>query len=588
MKSLLIESLTEIKHYLKQGKSMFVICGNINDLFPYGKKLLPLAECVANEFKDQFKVVHFDVFNGFSGNLNIFEKASYDPATSEFRDNEYERLNLQINTLINQVPKMDKALKQTDYKMMIIITMAHQVVNRNSTGRERFYPEMWASQPEYGSSGNVVVLLTPNPNDLPLESCGGTNCATIQVKLPEDRQIEYLLMTRNVLNEFNLFAPEEIMEYIQSLRGLKYREIIAVIKAKQDAPEHSFKDIVEEFRYGIQRINNPVENIKKRLLDLEKYLLRNIKGQDEAINKICKAIIGKFWGIGESKGPLVILLLGQTGTGKSQSAKEIAKWLYGSEESLKRYSMQEFMHESDAARLLGAPPGYIGYTDASLAKAVRDNPYAVILFDEMEKAHGKIQNVLLGIIDDGFLRDNQDNIVSFKNATIFLTTNLLTPESLSGKFSSEFINRISLVVQYEPLPKEICEQILEDKLQNVIEDAARDDLSLGLYFTKETKKHLLEIGFDPRRNARELDRVVKREIKNKLVDLKINGRLKKNDIIEFDISAEKDLKISIRKNNNLQEEKNVNNQLRRTNGEFYSKRSGEQGGALGTGMPDPL
>lgn len=515
MKSLLLEPLTEIRHQLKH-KSVFVLCGNIYDLFPCGGKLLPLPECLADEFKEQFNVVRFDVFNGFSGNLDMFEKASFDPAATDFQNNEYERLNRQINGLINQVPKMDRTLKQTDYKMMIIITMAHQAFNKNSAGRERVYLEMWASQPEYISSGNVVVLLTPNPGDLPMESYAGSNTVTIQVKMPEDKQIEYLVMTRNVLNNFNLFDHGEDRECIQSLRGLKYRDIFTIIKTKQAEPKRSFKDIVEEFKYGGKP--DPVNDIKKRLPGLKPHLLRTIKGQEKAIDEICKAITLAFSGIWKRTEPISVLLFGPTGTGKSQVVKETVKYLYGSEENLVRYDMQNYMSEHQASQLLGAPPGYVGYTESSsLSKAVKNNQYAVLLLDEFEKAHWRIADVFLGIMGDGFFRDNQNNIVSFTHTIIFMTTNLLNMESLIGRFRREFINRLTYIIEFKSLSKEVCRLILQD----IIEKNIKYQLHLPLTVTEEAQKYLLEIGYDPRWNARELERVVKKEIKSRLEELNI-------------------------------------------------------------------
>ena len=570
-----IEALTKIKGHLKHGKHIFVLSGNINDLFPCGKKSLSMKEYLANEFKDQFKAtVYFDVLNGVSyaepHMAEIYDKASFDPADSELQDNKYEKLNLQINNTTNQIPKIDRGLKQKHYKLLIIILEAHQVFD-NAAGKERFYLENWENNPEISSSENVLMLLTQKPNNLPL-GCNGGNSVLIQVKRPENKQIEKLLVTKNILSDSRLFSSAELAESIKAAQGLLYRDITSIIEIRLKEPERPFKEIAEEFKHGSQRTVNTDEDLRKRVIGLKDHLLSKIKGQDEAIEKVNKSMVRAVAGIRKRETPLVILSIGPSGTGKSQTPKEICTCLYGSDKSLERYNMSEFMSEHDSYRLIGSPPGYVGSSEvSSLAKAIKNNPRAIFLFDEIEKAHPKLFDLFLGLMGDGFFRDNQNNIVSFKHAKIFMTSNLLNLESLRKRFRPEFIGRIT-VVEFKSLPTEVCKQILNSELQNLMICYAKTDLSLTLSFTKNAKEYLLEKGFDPRYNARELKKVIEREVEEKIDYQRAMGHIKKNDIIEVDIANnEKELKIIVK--HEIKEEQHADNQLLRTNKEISSERS---------------
>ena len=270
-----------------------------------------------------------------------------------------------------------------------------------------------------------------------------------------------------------------------------------------------------------------MEGEREKLLHLDDTLHRRVIGQDEAVEKVCDAILRSRAGIQDPKRPIgSFLFLGPTGVGKTELAKALAEALFDDEKSLIRIDMSEYMEKYSTSRLIGAPPGYVGYDEGGqLTEAVRRKPYAVVLFDEVEKAHPDVFNILLQVLDDGRITDSQGRTVDFKNTIIILTSNLgsdiildgITPagdisedartrvsELLKRSFRPEFLNRLDEIVFYKPLTRDNIRGIVD----LLIADLAHrlEDKRLSLTVTDAAKEHIIDAGFDPVYGARPLKR----------------------------------------------------------------------------------
>lgn len=258
-----------------------------------------------------------------------------------------------------------------------------------------------------------------------------------------------------------------------------------------------------------------LSNESEKLVHLESELRKRVIGQDEAITKVAGAIRRNRAGISEETKPIgSFLFLGPTGVGKTETAKALAEYLFNDERALVRIDMSEYQEPHNVARLLGAPPGYIGYEEGGqLTEAVRRKPYCVILLDEIEKAHPQIFNVFLQMLDDGRLTDGRGRVVSFKNAVIIMTSNL-DPKLVDKVFRPEFINRLDQKIIYKPLTPNMMEHIVEKELAQAIARLVAQNIKLD--FSPSVRKHLAEAGYDPVYGARPLKRVIQDEIMDEL------------------------------------------------------------------------
>ncbi|WP_018111683.1 ATP-dependent chaperone ClpB [Thermus igniterrae] len=292
-----------------------------------------------------------------------------------------------------------------------------------------------------------------------------------------------------------------------------------------------------------------LEGEREKLLRLEEELHRRVVGQDEAITAVADAIRRARAGLKDPNRPIgSFLFLGPTGVGKTELAKTLAATLFDTEEAMVRIDMTEYMEKHAVSRLIGAPPGYVGYEEGGqLTEAVRRRPYTVILFDEIEKAHPDVFNILLQILDDGRLTDSHGRTVDFRNTVIILTSNLGSPlilESIQkGKpyeqireevfgvlqrhFRPEFLNRLDEIVVFRPLSREQIRQIVEIQLGNLRARLAEKRITLEL--TEAAKDYLAERGYDPVFGARPLKRVIGRELETPLAKKILAGEVKEGD-----------------------------------------------------------
>lgn len=316
---------------------------------------------------------------------------------------------------------------------------------------------------------------------------------------------------------------------------------------KNALSEESIAEIVSRWS-GIP-VRKMLESEREKILNIQNELEAEVVGQSEAIKAISRAIKRNKAGLSQANRPIgSFLFLGPTGVGKTQSAKALAKFLFDSEKNLIRLDMSEYMEKHAASRLVGAPPGYVGHEEGGqLTEAVRTKPYSVILFDEIEKAHPDVFNMLLQVLDDGRLTDSKGVVVDFRNTIIILTSNIgsekilelkdleekraAVNEALKGFFKPEFLNRLDDIVIFNPLKIEEIRKIVEIIFKEIELKASQKSISISL--SPEAKDLIAEIGFDPVYGARPLRRAMYEQIEDRLADLILEGRLEDGAYIEF-------------------------------------------------------
>ena len=293
-----------------------------------------------------------------------------------------------------------------------------------------------------------------------------------------------------------------------------------------------------------------ISSEKEKLLHLEENLGKRVKGQKEALRLVSEAIIRSRSGIKDPNRPIgSFIFLGPTGVGKTEVAKALAYELFDDEKHMIRIDMSEYMEKYSVSRLVGAAPGYVGYEEGGqLTEAVRRNPYSIVLFDEIEKAHPDVLNLLLQILDDGRLTDSNGRTVDFKNTIIIMTSNVGSeyilnnePEKVEQElhkyFKPEFINRIDEVIMFNKLTKEVLSSIL-DKLIKEIENRLKD-LNLTITLTPAARNYFVENGYDEYYGARPLKRLVSRELETVLAKQLIENTVKPNAKLEVDYQNDK-------------------------------------------------
>ena len=292
-------------------------------------------------------------------------------------------------------------------------------------------------------------------------------------------------------------------------------------------------------------ISKLVGSEKEKLLNLETNMKKRVKGQDDAIKKVSEAIIRARSGIKDPNRPIgSFIFLGPTGVGKTEVAKTLAYELFDDERHMVRIDMSEYMESFSVSRLIGAPPGYVGYDEGGqLTEAVRRNPYSIVLFDEIEKAHKDVFNILLQILDDGRITDSQGRTVDFKNTIIIMTSNLGSEHILENNdhakvyselrstFKPEFLNRIDEIVIFNSLDEKVIYEIL-DKIISELEKRLKNN---KLVLTDKAKKFVIDNAYDPAYGARPIKRFITENLETLIAKKIISGSLKNNEEIKVDI-----------------------------------------------------
>ena len=326
----------------------------------------------------------------------------------------------------------------------------------------------------------------------------------------------------------------------------KARERIKELEAKQAAIKDPIiteavtpEDIAEVVaRWTGIPVNRMMESEKEKLLRMEDELHKRVVGQDKAIRAVSDAVRRSRAGLSNEHRPIgSFLFLGTTGVGKTELAKALAEFLFNDETMMTRIDMSEYQESHTVSRLVGAPPGYVGYDEGGqLTEAVRRKPYSVVLLDEIEKAHPDVFNILLQVLDDGRLTDNKGRTVDFKNTILIMTSNL-KEEELRLRMRPEFLNRIDEIIKFDALTRDNIREIVHIQMDILRKKLEEENVSLR--YTRAFEDDMVENGYDPVFGARPVKRLIQRELVNLLARQILEGKIHKDSTIEVDASEGK-------------------------------------------------
>jgi ATP-dependent Clp protease ATP-binding subunit ClpB len=357
-----------------------------------------------------------------------------------------------------------------------------------------------------------------------------------------ERKAEYELVARLRYGELRdlegqLQAHEAQLSDLQAKGSLLQEEVTA----------ENIAQIVARWT-GIP-VSKLLEGEVEKLIKMEERLHQRVVGQDEAIRAVANAVRRSRAGLQDPNRPIgSFIFLGPTGVGKTELARALAEFLFDDDNNMIRIDMSEYQERHTVSRLLGAPPGYVGYDEGGqLTEAVRRRPYSVVLFDEIEKAHPEVFNTLLQLLDDGRLTDGQGRTVNFKNTVVIMTSNIGSQyimemgseaaearvmEALRQKFRPEFLNRVDDIIMFHALNRVDLLQIIEIQLASLYR--VLKERKLTLHLTEATKDYLVDVGFDPTFGARPLKRAIQHHLQNPLALALLSGRFSEGSTIEVD------------------------------------------------------
>src|SRR5918996_1033463 len=301
----------------------------------------------------------------------------------------------------------------------------------------------------------------------------------------------------------------------------------------EEVTEEDVAEVVSKWT-GIP-VSRLMEGEVEKLIHMEERLHERVIGQDEAVEAVSGALRRSRAGLSDPDRPIgSFLFFRPTGVGKTELARALAEFMFDSEQAITRIDMSEYMEKHSVARLIGAPPGYVGYDEGGqLTEAVRRRPYAVILLDEIEKAHPDVFNVLLQLLDDGRLTDGQGRTVDFRNSIVIMTSNVRSPEAMRDVFRPEFLNRIDEIVEFKPLTREQLAEIVDFQLGRL--RARLAERGIGLELTDAAKEVVAEAGWDPQYGARPLKRALQRLVENPLAARLLQGEFGERDVVRVDV-----------------------------------------------------
>ena len=389
----------------------------------------------------------------------------------------------------------------------------------------------------------------------------------------EKKIIEDVKETKQRIEDVKLEIEEAERAYdLEKLAELKYGTLPELEKELDEAKEKAEsaeekrllkEEVTEEEIASVVAawtgipVSRLVESEKEKLLRLPEILHRRVVGQEEAVVSVSEAVLRARAGMKDERRPIgSFIFLGPTGVGKTELAKALAEALFDSEKNLIRIDMSEYMEKFSVSRLIGAPPGYVGYEEGGqLTEAVRRRPYSVILFDEIEKAHPDVFNTLLQLLDDGRLTDNQGRTVDFKNTTIIMTSNIGSPfliesigsdgtideevkdkvrDEMKMHFRPEFINRIDDIVVFSPLSEEDVVEIVSIQLEEIAERLSERDITV--VFTEGTKRFIAKETYSPQYGARPIARYLRKNIETEIASKLVRGEVRDGDTFTIDIT----------------------------------------------------
>jgi len=391
-----------------------------------------------------------------------------------------------------------------------------------------------------------------------------SNSAALQAQWQVEKEaVQRLRSLREQLEQTKLEIERAERAYdlnkVAELRYGKLRELEAQLAAtqnhesgprllKEEVDEEDIAEVVSRWT-GVP-VSKLLEGETQKLLHLEEELHKRVVGQDEAVEAVAQAVIRARAGLNDPNRPIgSFIFLGPTGVGKTELARALAQFLFDDEHAMIRIDMSEYQEKHTVARLVGAPPGYVGYEEGGqLTEAVRRRPYSVLLFDEIEKAHPDVFNLMLQILDDGSLTDGQGRTVDFKNTIVIMTSNIgshrileggdhavmtrLVLEEMRNAFRPEFLNRVDEIVVFHALSEEHLKQIVEIQLGNLRKRLA--DRHITIELTDAALAHLVRVGYEPVYGARPLKRAIQREVENELAKRLLRGDVRDGQHVRVD------------------------------------------------------
>lgn len=403
-----------------------------------------------------------------------------------------------------------------------------------------------------------------------------TNIEVPKRILDLEKQLEEIRDTKNSVVKKQKY--EEAAKLRDDEKSIMEELEVATEKWEEDSKKH--KETVEESNVedvvsmmtGIP-VNRVAKNEKSKLADLNNLIRKNVIGQDKAIGKVVKAIQRNRTGLKDPNKPIgSFIFLGQTGVGKTQLAKVLSRELFDSEDALIRVDMSEYMEKFAVSRLIGAPPGYVGYEEGGeLTESVRKRPYSVVLLDEIEKAHSDVFNTLLQVMDDGYITDSLGRKIDFRNTIIIMTSNIgarkiqdfglgvgfgtqarknqadseiqgILENSLKKTFAPEFLNRVDDVVVFNALEREDIDKIINIELNKLY--SRIKDMGYSIKMSDEAKNFIADKGFDRQYGARPLKRAIQKYVEDELAEKIVNSSIEEGDLILMDLMEDKE-KLSI-------------------------------------------
>ncbi|HVM16057.1 MAG TPA: ATP-dependent chaperone ClpB [Gaiellaceae bacterium] len=362
----------------------------------------------------------------------------------------------------------------------------------------------------------------------------------------EKEQLERVAEIKRRIDELRMEAERaERQGELQRVAEIRYGELPQLERELAEREGADFEPMVKEevdeddvaavvARWTGIPVSRLLEGETEKLVRMEERLHERVVGQEEAVEAVANALRRARTGLQDPNRPIgSFVFLGPTGVGKTELARALAEFMFDDERAMVRLDMSEYQERHTVARLLGAPPGYVGYEEGGqLTEAVRRRPYSVVLLDEIEKAHAEVFDVLLQILDDGRLTDGQGRTVDFRNAVIIMTSNVRSAEAMRDRFRPEFLNRIDEIVEFRPLEREQLRAIVDLQLRRLEQRLAERELSLEV--TDAAKDALAEAGWDPTYGARPLKRAIQRLLENPLALRLLEGEFAPGDAVRVD------------------------------------------------------
>lgn len=458
-------------------------------------------------------------------------------------DEAASRLRMEIDSMPSELDELERKIRQLEIEKQAVKKETDKASKDRLAGIEKEIAELSEKRnglkAQWQSEKEVIQKIRAIKEEIETARISAEK-AEREGDLGKAAELRYGRMTEL---QKNLEAENKRLQDIQSQQKM----------LKEEVDDEDVAEIVSKW-VGVP-VTRMLEGEIQKLIHMEDRLKHRVIGQDEAVVAVSNAVRRARAGIQEPDRPIgSFIFMGPTGVGKTELARALAEFLFDSEQAMTRIDMSEYMEKHTVSRLIGAPPGYVGYDEGGqLTEAVRRRPYSVILFDEIEKAHPEVFNVLLQLLDDGRLTDGHGRTVDFKNTVVIMTSNIgsqhiqelkgkdedemrrMVMDALRSQFRPEFLNRVDDLIIFHPLGIEQLKNIVEIQLKHLMKRLA--DKKIVIELTDKAKEYLAKEGFDPVYGARPLKRIIQRDIQNPLALKLIDGTFKEGDKVK--INAEK-------------------------------------------------